>query len=62
MKKQYSKPTVTKIALRYQQAVLAACSTAAAGATANNRSPFNCSATPNCRRSSGRTFDSAGTS
>lgn len=61
MKKQYSKPVVTRIALNYQQAVLAAC---AIGTTsrANDRSPFNCTVTPTCRRSSARGGDSTSAS
>lgn len=61
MKKPYKKPTVTKIALNYQQAVLAACTTSATS-RANNRTPAVCQVTPTCRRARQLPGDSAGSS
>ena len=53
MKKPYQKPTVTKIALNYQQAVLAGCSLAAS--SPSNRKTTGClSSPPTCRFYSGR--------
>lgn len=49
MKKPYSKPVVTKVALNYQQAVLAAC-TSSSTSRANNRTPAYCQVSPTCRR------------
>jgi hypothetical protein len=61
MKKPYQKPTVTKIALNYRQAVLAAC-TGTATSRQNDRTPALCNpGNPGCRRAR-QAGDNAGAS
>jgi len=64
MKKEpYSKPTVFRVKLNYQQAVLAACSSVAVGQARNGTGLFCRSlSTGLCRRGANRNIDSGASS
>jgi hypothetical protein len=61
MKLSYSKPTVFRIKLNYQQAVLAACSSTTTALTAGTNN-YCRSATSRCRRGRSANYDSGSTS